>query len=241
MDNMSASEAARRLGTSLPRVVRAIERLGLDVERRDGGRVLLTEAHLERLKEQLGFTPPVDRLSRLETKVLAELARAPRGLASLRALARRAGVSPTSASRAVRSLALKGLVRRDLEWVAAGRAREVELIRPNVTARGWAPLARRLAAARPVERKARATLGPRHGGVPARLRHLFWNVDPGQIDLRRHGGYVAERLISAGDLDGLAWGIGALQTDDWESAARNRGLSPEKRALARNIARRGRR
>lgn len=237
MDTISASEAARRLGTSVPRVRRAIDRLGLDVNGRGGGRVLLSESQLERLRSELGVVPSIDGLSRVETQVLAALARAPRGLATMRAVARRAGVSPTAAGRAVRSLAARGLVRREREWVAAGRAREVELVRANVGAPDWASLAPRLAAVRlPAGREPR-----RPSRLPSRLRHLFWNADPSRLDLRAHGGYVAERLLSSHDLDGLAWGARALTAPDWDEAARNRGLSAQERALAHNLARSARR
>ena len=233
MDTISASEAARRLGTSLPRVQRAIERLGLARDRRRGGRVRLSERELARLRDELGVVSSVDGLNRVETQVLATLARAPRGLATLRAVARRAGVSPTAATGALRSLAERGLVRRERVWVAAGRAREVELVRANVTAPEWAALAPGLAAVRlPVRREPR-----RPDRLPARLRHLFWNADPSRFDLRAHGAYVAERLLSSHDLDGIAWGALALSAGDWEEAARNRGLSAGERALARNLAR----
>jgi len=232
MDTLSASEAARRLGTSLPRVLRAVDRLGLGVDRRAGGRVQLSESQLERLRSELGVVSPVDGLSRVETQVLAALARAPRGLAGSRAVARRAGVSPTAAAGAVRSLAERGLVRRGREWVAAGRAREVELIRANVTAPAWSELAPRLAAVRPpVERGSR-----RPARLPSRLRHVFWNADPDQLDVAVDGPYIAQRLLTSGDLDGLAWGARALAADDWKKAGRNRGLSAEQKALARNLA-----
>src|SRR6266536_1568292 len=237
MDTLSASEAARRLGTSLPRVQRPIERLGLAVERRSGGRVRLRESQLEQLRSELGVVPSVDGLSRVETQVLAALARAPRGLAAVRAVARRAGVSPTAAAAALRSLAERGLVRREREWLAAGRAREVELVRANVTAPEWASIAPRLAAVRlPVGREPR-----RPSRVPARLRHLFWNADPSRLELDAHGGYIAERLLSSHDLDGLAWGAFALTARDWDQAARNRGLTAAERALAHNLARAARR
>lgn len=227
------SEAARRLGANLPRVQRAIVRLGLVVKRHPGGRVRLTARQFARLRRELGVVPPVDGLSRVETQVLAALARAPRGLASARAVARRAGLSPTAASVAVRSLAGRGLVRQEREWVAAGRARELQFVRANLAAPEWATLAPRLAAVRlPIAREPRR---PRR--LPARLRHLFWNADPNRLDLRRHGGYVAERLLSSHDLDGIAWGSRALGARDWEQAARNRGLSAGERALARNLAR----
>jgi MarR family len=233
MDTISASEAARRLDTSLPRVLRAIERLGLDVDRRGGGRVLLTASQLGRLRSELGFVPSVDGLSRVETQVLAALARAPRGLVSARAVARRAAVSPTAAAGALQSLVEAGLVRREREWVAAGRAREVELLHANITSREWPALAPRLAAVRlPV-----AEEPARSRRLPPRLRHLFWNADPSRLGLSADGAYIAERLLSSHDLDGLAWGARALTAADWERAATNRGLSAEERALALNLAR----
>lgn len=233
MDTVSAGEAARRLSTSVPRVQRAIARLGLDVARGRGGRVRLSERQLEQLRVELGVVPRVDGLSRVATRVLAALARAPRGLVSVRAVARRAGVSPTAAGAAVRSLSRRGLVRKEPEWVASGRARELELIRAEVTAVDWPKLAPQLAAvalpAGPAE--------PRPTRLPSRLAHLFWNAGPSRIDVRTHGGYIAERLLSTEDLDGLAWGVRALNRADWEQAARNRGLSARERALAHNLAR----
>lgn len=233
MDTLSAGEVARRLDTSVPRVQRAIGRLGLDVARRPGGRVRLSERQLEELRVELGVVPRVDGLSRVETRVLAALARSPRGLVSVRAVARRAGVSPTAAGAAVRSLSGRGLVRTQQEWVASGRARELELIRAEVTAADWPQLAPQLAAVRLPAGPA----APRPTRLPARLSHLFWNADPSRIDVRRQGGYLAERLLSTQDLDGLAWGSRALTRADWEQAARNRGLSARERALAHNLAR----
>lgn len=235
--DISASEAARRLGTTVPRVQRAIDRLGLGVERRGGGRVRFGEGELERLRGELGVVPSIDGLSRLETQVLAALARAPRGLIGARAVARRAGVSPTAAAGALRALEPRGLLRRERAWVAAGRAREVELVRANVTSPEWASLAPRLARVRPPDRDA----PDRPKRLPARLRHLFWNADPSRIDLDTQGGYVAERLLTGHDLDGLAWGAGTLTSGDWQRAARTRGLAASERALARNLARAARR
>ena len=137
MDTYSAAEAARRLSTSVPRVQRAITRAGMTVARHPGGRVRLTESQLQALRVELGAVPPVGGLSRIETRVLAVLARAPRGLVSARAVARRAGVSPTAAGVAVRSLTGRGLVRKESQWVASGRAREIELTFAEVTAAGW--------------------------------------------------------------------------------------------------------
>jgi hypothetical protein len=231
-DRISAREAARRIGTSVPRVTRAIERSGMRVRRGPNGRCQLTQRQFERLRAELGSDAQVPGLSRTQGRVLAALARAPRGLGSARAVAARAGVSPTAASEAVSELERRGLVNRERTWIAAGRAREVELLTANVTAPEWPELAPRLAA---IERPRRGK-DTRQRRVPTYLEHLFWNTAPSQLEVDRAGGYIARRLIQTGDLDGLAWGAENLDADAWREAARTRGLRPEQRALADNFA-----
>jgi DNA-binding Lrp family transcriptional regulator len=231
--DISAREAARRIGTSVPRVTRAIDRSGMRVRRGPNGRVRLTHAQFERIRAELGTDVDVPGLSRTQARVLAALARSPRGLGSARAVAVRAGVSPTAAGKAVGELERRGMVKRERTWVSAGKAREVELISANVTAPEWPELASRLAV---VERPRRGEVAREHR-VPRYLEHLFWNTAPSQLDVGRAGGYIARRLIQTGDLDGLAWGAEQLDADAWREAARTRGLRPEDRALAENLAR----
>jgi hypothetical protein len=233
---LSAAEAARCLGTSLPRVKRAIDRLGLSVEQRSGGRVRISAEQFERLRQDLGTAAPIPGLTRSEARALAALARAPLGVTSARALAARAVVSPTTATRAVDSLARTGLVRRETVWLAAGRAREVELIRANYASQRWPEVAPHLAHVSPPARAGSAPCRARPARVPHRLRHLFWNTAPAQLDVDRAGGYIARRLVQTGDLEGLAWGAEHLRPEDWQHAASARGLRAEDRALARNLA-----
>jgi hypothetical protein len=68
------------------------------------------------------------------------------------------------------------------------------------------------------------------------LRHLFWNTAPTQLDVFRGGPYIARRLLRAMDLEGLAWGACNLRSTDWLQAQKARGLEPQVRALARNLA-----
>ena len=230
---ISARQAARRLGTSVPRVTRAIERSGLRVRRGPNGRLRLTPRQFERLRAELGTDAELPGLSRTEGRVLAALARSPRGLGSARAVAARAAVSPTAAGKAITELERRGLVRRERAWIAAGKAREVDLLTANVTAREWPELAPRLAA---IERPQGDGI-TRQRRVPHYLQHLFWNTAPSQLEADRAGGYIARRLVQTGDLDGLAWGAENLDAGAWTEAARARGLSPEQRALAANLAR----
>jgi hypothetical protein len=72
--------------------------------------------------------------------------------------------------------------------------------------------------------------------VPARLEYLFWNTADSQKDTRQAGGYIAQRLLQAEDPEGLAWGAENLRAVDWRHAAVTRGIAPEARALAENLA-----
>jgi len=229
---ISAREAARRLGTSVPRVKRAIDQSGIGAKEGPAGRVLLTRPQFERLRERLGSDVEVPGLSKTEARVLAALARSPRGVRSVRAVATRSGVSPTAAGRAVSELERRGLLNRERAWIAAGRAEQVELLTANVTAPRWSELAPRLARIDPPRRRPAA----RQERVPAYLRHLFWNTAPPQLEVDRAGGYIARRLVQTGDLDGLAWGAHNLTPAAWREAATARGLRPEQRALALNLA-----
>lgn len=230
MDTYSAAATARILCTSVPRVVRAIERLGLKA-RTPGGRVALTQKQFEHLRDELGVTPSIAGLSPMEVKVLSALARAPLGLASVRVAAARSCVSPTAASRAIRSLEAKGLVLRESCVVAVGRARSIELLRANYASSRWPGLAPQLA--RVVQPHLTHSRDRR---VPRYLRHLFWNTAPEQLVVKDAGVYIARRLLSTGDLEGLAWGAANLNEYDWERGARARGLDAPTRALARNLA-----
>lgn len=228
---MSAAEAGRRLGTTIPRVKRAIERLDLPVERRRGGRVGIGPEAFERLRAELGTAGPLDGLTRVQTAVLAALDRAPFGLVSGRAVAARAGVAPTSASRAVDELAAAGLIERTSAQVAAGRARRVDLLRARRSSPRWRKLAPALGRIDLPQRDRRTD-----DVVPPRLLHLFWNVAPEQLDVRGAGGSIARRLLQTGDPEGLAWGARNLSAADWEHGAAARGLDPRTRRLAGNLA-----
>lgn len=235
MDSISATRAAAEIGTSVPRVLRAAERLRI---RTQPGQLNLSDDQYRRLKRELGVTPPVPGLSRTEVKVLAALRRAPFGLVSARAVSRRASISPTAASRALASLESKRLVRHDPAVVALGRARKVELWRADVLHPRWSELTGLLDRVenprRPSPKRAQ-----RWTQVPTRLRHLFWNADPSQFDREDAGPFIARRLLRSEDPEGMAWGATHLSEKDWREAARARGLDPAIRAMAANLAEHG--
>lgn len=233
MDTYSASAVARMLGTSTPRVLRAIRRLGMAVSTSPSGAYTITATQLDTLRAELGDPIPVG-LTRVQARVLAALARSPRGLASIRSVARRAGVSPTAAGRALQDLTQSKFARAEQQTLALGRATPVLIYSAVVVHPRWHELAPTLA---------KVSLSPLLQQVPAQtvpyyLRHLFWNTAKSQLDVTTSAPYIAKRLLSTGDLDGLAWGATHLPPQAWEHAARSRGVSPRDRALARNLARR---
>jgi len=230
-DSKSARQAARVLGTSAPRVLRALAEIGVTVP--VGGRARLTGRQIEELQARLGRTPAVAGLSRTEVMVAAALARAPLGLVSQRAVARRAGVSPTAAARALAGLREKGLARVDRRSLAGRRAHRGEVIAADFASRAWQRVAGELARAQPPQT---APPGERVLRVPARLGYLFWDTADSQRDVRQAGGYIARRLLQVGDTEGLAWGAENLAPEDWRHAARTRGIAPPARALALNLA-----
>lgn len=230
MDTISGAALARELGTSTPRVTRAVTRLGIEA-RQPNGRLALTRRQANRVRRELGVTPRIEGLTRSQSLVLAALRSAPLGLVSIRAVARRGGLSPTAAGTALQALLGVGLVTRSEQTIAAGRAR---------TATVWclAISSPRLADLDPDLSRVELRARPRRADkrVPPRLRHLFWNTADSQLDTRRAGDYIARRLLRTMDLQGLAWGASALRASDWERGAVARGLSPKVKRLARNLA-----
>jgi predicted transcriptional regulator len=226
----SAAEAARRLETNIPRVVRHVEKLGFRA-RTPSGRLCLTPQMLSRLEDEMGYTPKAPGLSMPQVRALTALREAPFGLASARAVARRAGLSPTAASRALKTLEEKGLIYREQTMIAAGRARPATVYHANPLAEGWNEIEPFLRKTRLKESACRPD-----ETVPYRLRHLFWNAAPEQLIVADAGPYIARRILTRFDLDGLSWGARNLKASDWRRAAEARGLDERTRALALNIA-----
>ncbi len=238
MDSMyPVADVARDAGVSVDRVRRTLRRLDISPTRAGSSTraaQLLTTEQLARVVAALGVARSAGTgLSRTELQVLAALARAPRGVVSRRALARRAGVSPTTASSAVDALLERGLVTTSIERVALGRAQDVEMLRAAPTALNASRLRRSVTEARTATS---AHAAPTPGRVPNELMHVFWNTAWNQLQLPDSAPYVARRLASSDDLDALAWGAALLDADSWSHASRTRGLSPQRRRLIDNLA-----
>jgi hypothetical protein len=203
------------------------------VERSGSGVLRLTQSQVDELSAVLGVLTPVPNLSPTQARVLAALSRSPRGVASVREAARRAGVSPTATGRALASLTSVGLVMQSHAMLARGRATDAMVYQVPFASQGWLALAPAIAR---VQLPARSE-GGHATRVPPHLLHLFWNVAPAQLDVAASAPFIARRLITSFDPDGLAWGRRNLPASAWEHAAGTRGLEPAKQALAHNLAR----
>jgi len=117
--------------------------------------------------------------------------------------------------------------------LARGHATEVTVYQVRFGSDEWLALAPAVAKVRLPGRTSRAHAKR----VPPHLLHLFWNTSSTQLNIATSAPYIARRLITTFDPEGLAWGAANLPASAWEHAAATRGLEPAQRALARNLAR----
>lgn len=208
---------------------------GLPVVKSEGGRTLIPSSTYQQLARRLGAVPEVPGLNREEALVLSVLNRRPLGLTSARAAAEAGGISPTSANQALARLRDLGYVTGDVERLVEGKVVERPIWRVRRGSASWqqvAPLIRQVV---PPETKARAGHPPRR--VPRQLAHLFWNADLGSVQLPRDARYVAGRILTSNDTQGLAWMTRSLPPKAIVEASQARGMDKHKQALARNLAR----
>jgi excisionase family DNA binding protein len=236
---LTSAEVARRLGTSVPRVLRAARRGAAPAVRR-GNRLLFDAAAVERLRRRWGAVPPIPGLSREDVLVLAALGRRPLGLRSSRAVARAAGVSPTTAGRALRRLAERGYVARETVRVTEGEVRDVPVWSVRWTDPAWLRVAAAVGqvvlpvAPEPKRRRPSSTPGRRR--PPARLAHLLWNEDLGSLDVERHAVLLADRILRSEDPEAHAWMVDRLPASAIMEATRTRNLDPRRASLGRLLA-----
>jgi DNA-binding MarR family transcriptional regulator len=226
---VSAYQVAQELGTSIPRVVRAAHKLCPDAEQAQG--YAFTPTMVATLRAALGVNARVRGLTVEEARVLKALSSAPFGVVSARSLARRAHVSPTTATRTLESLKAKKLARTEERMIAQGSAKRASLIHADRDTDAWRSVRRQLQSVVLPE-----TVEERAERVPRELQHLFWNTSKKQMSVADDGGYIARRLLERNDYNALAWGARNLSRADWKHAARARGVDAATRAMAENLA-----
>lgn len=63
-------------------------------------------------------------------------------------------------------------------------------------------------------------------GVPRKHRWLFWDVEPGTLDVARHRDYILPRVLERGGIEDVRWLIATYGTSEIHAFLRDRG-SPE--------------
>lgn len=234
--SVTAPQLARRLGVSLPRVHRLLDADGVAPAAGHGNKRQVDRDAAARLLKRIGSVPRrVAGFDRVDMLVLAAVSRAGLGLESARAVARSAGVSPTTASKSLLLLEDQGLIERRQRRIVQGKPRTVDLWRSTLTGSEWTP-----EITEAISRVVLPESGPerplrRPRRVPARFTHLFWNADLARLDPVRDSDFVAARLMAADDPDAWAWARSNLPKNSLCKAATLRGVTPRRRALIENL------
>lgn len=232
MDTYSLTDAAEALGTSLPRLRRAIREL--EIRPTPHGRERrLDEGQFAELRSRLGSAPQLDGFTREELFVLAALNLHPLGMRSIRAVARAASVSPTTASRAITNLTAEGLLTAGTERLVEGEAVDATVLRIARRSPEWIQIA---PAVRTVVLPRRRAPRTPPKAVPQHLWHHFWNADPGKIRLPADADYVAARLLRSDDPQALSWAASNLDVASIARVEQLRGLDDERRSMIRHLA-----
>lgn len=176
-----------------------------------------------------------------DLSVAAALSRRPFGLRSARAVARLAGLSPTTAGRALRRLQRAGIVHQRADQVAEGNVREVRVWTIDWRSPTWHAIAGevgKLSVATVAEESTAGATSTRRVArrIPARLAHLFWNADLATVDPTAHGAYVATRILRSDDCQALGWLARSLAPEHIRLATTGRGLERRRVVLGHLLA-----
>lgn len=243
MDNsyVSVPELAQSLGVSLPRAHRLLDAKGVPESAGRGRPRRVDRATAARLGREIGAVPlGVAGLSRVDLLALAAVSRAGLGLESARAVARGAGISPTTAGASLRRLEKRRLIRRCRRRIVQGLPRMIELWQADLASSAWTPQLRH-AVSRvdlPVPRSPHEVAALPSASarcVPHRFAHFFWNADLASLSPDKDGDFIASRLMTADDPDAWVWAISNLPRDSLAKAANLRGVTPRRRALIENL------
>jgi hypothetical protein len=235
--DISIATAAARLGTSVHRVTRAIERLGIPTspattERGRPPRVL-DEHGFTRLLDDLGATPLVDGYTREEMFVLAALNLDSCGFRSVREVAMASVISPTTATHVLPRLIDRGLVvTASQKELLNGRVVTVTAYHANREHPEWEALSGRIEATRlPIGKPT-----PPAKIVPRRFWHLFWNASPQRLPLSEHADFVASRMLLSDDSRAREWAATNLPASSIARAATVRHATDEDREWLLGLA-----
>jgi len=236
--DITISSAAEALGTSVPRVTRSIESLGIAPKRAavKGSRRpvrTLTTAQFGRLRQGIGSSRPSDRFSREELFLLSAMNLSPFGFRSARAAASAARISPTTASTALARLVAEGIVSAPIKKVLdSGRVTERVVYEANRKGSAWQSALGEITTTHPPE----PVEPPPPRMVPRRFWHLFWNATPSKLSVSENADFIASRMLLSQDPKAVAWAALNLPVGSIERTAGLRHVSEHDRQWLLNLA-----
>jgi len=237
--DITISEAAESLGTTVPRVTRAIENLRIAPRRAATARQhrraqVLNSEQLTRLQERLGAAPVNGEFSREEMFILSALNLSPFGFRSARAAASAASVSATTAAKALPVLVASGLVTESTKPVLdSGRVTRGTVYEANRTSDGWHTAFDDIRSTYLPE--SRKSTEPKL--VPRRFWHLFWNATPSKLPISEHADFIASRMLLSQNPQAVAWAALHLPASSIANTAKLRHVSARDRSWLKNLAR----
>ncbi len=232
---MTLSEVADALGTSVPRVTRAMKRLDVvpTPSLRNGRRVqVLESSKIVALEDELGFAPHVEGYTREDMFVLAAINLSPYGFRSVYAISRAASISATTAGKVVDKLTENGLILMTPQRELLNRKVVVVLaLRANRHNSQWWKLSEAIAAVRlPAQVPKPAKI------VPRRFWHLFWNADPLKLPIVDYADFIATRMLLSDEPQAIAWAAINLPPSSINRAAHMRSTRQEDRRWLHSLA-----
>lgn len=232
---MTKSEVALALGTSVPRVTRAMKRLGLVGTQglRGHRRVQVFESSaVKAVEDELGFAPKAEGYTREDMFVLAAMNLSPYGFRSVHAVSRAAVISATTAAKVVTRLTQKGLVVVSPQRELLNRkVVTVSVLHANRHHKEWRRLSKHIAMVKlPTATPTTAKI------VPRRFWHLFWNADPLKLPIAERADFIATRMLLSNEPQSIAWAATNLPPASISRAADMRSTPQEDRQWLRNLA-----
>jgi len=124
-------------------------------------------------------------------------------------------------------------VSESAERVVEGEVVDIEVWSLNWRSPEWRGIAGSVAG---VVLPVAAARAPSQRSVPSRFAHLFWNEDIGQLDVKRDGVMIADRILRSADAEAIAWAAGAIPAASLRRVRGLRNIPPRVTALADALA-----
>ena len=180
-----------------------------------------------RVPTAVASTPTV-ALSEAEKRILAALSRRPLGLYPAASVAVAAATEPEEAIVALERLAGLGLVAGDEQPVPSRPVRREIVWTLDVTA--WSAVPEVLRRTRLPD----VAVAPMPERLPERFRHLFWWGDTSLYRLPRDAAFVAEQILTSGDVSSWGWALLTLPCEALERVAGRPHVPADRRELLRD-------